>query len=102
VRLSLIERTPTPGYAVSCDLQLKRYRRAVDPAALQRVADLNALGLVREGTDPKTVEGAEIADIDFLDLRRNAFKTFALGDFFPQGFCFVFRTASGELETVAA
>jgi hypothetical protein len=102
VRLSLLERTPTPRYAVSCHLQLKRYGRAVDPASLQRVADLNALRLVREGTDPKTVKGAEIADIDFLNLRRNPFETFALGDFFPQSVCFLLGTAGGELETVAA
>ena len=83
-------------------LALRRDGRAIDPASLQGVADFKAFRLVREGSDAEAPEGAEIADIDLLDLRLSAGDGLVLRDLLPQRLGFVFRTAGGELQREAA
>src|SRR5450432_2167391 len=71
--------------------------KAIDAALLQRVAELKAFRLVREGSDLQAVEGAEIADIGLLDERLVAGKVLVLaGDLLPELPCLLFRAAGGE------
>ncbi len=51
---------------------------AIDAAALERIAETLALRLVGEGPDFKTVEGAEISDLDLVDLRPSRSELLAL------------------------
>src|SRR5512141_2723655 len=59
--------------------------KAVDSASLQRIAELKAFRLVREGSDLQAIEGAEVAHVGLLDARLEARELLVLlNDGFPQ------------------
>ena len=83
---------------------LRRYEKAIDSASLQRVAELKAFRLVREGADLETVEGAEIANIGLFDVAARLLAScwFCLATLLPERFRLVLGAAGGELQAVVA
>src|SRR5512143_999234 len=84
-------------------LRLGRNKRAIDAVPLQRIADLKAFRLVREGSDLKAVKGSETADIDLFDLGRLASEPgIGARHLLLQRLRLAFRAAGGELQLEAA
>src|SRR5512143_2439593 len=84
-------------------LRLGRNKRAIDAVPLQRIADLKAFRLVREGSDLETVKGSETANIDLLDVGRLAGEPgIGARHLLPQRLRLAFRAAGGELQLEAA
>src|SRR5262249_8675926 len=80
-----------------------RYERAIDCVPLQRIADLKAFRLVREGSDLETIERAEIADIDLLDDRPRAGNLLVFTRYLlPQRLRLGLRPAGRELQLETA
>ena len=64
-------RGSTAGRVVTRHAQFRFSRvdeKAIDSAPLQRVAELKAFCLVREGSDLQAIKGAEIAHVGLLDV----------------------------------
>ena len=76
--------------------------KAVDSASLQRIAELKAFRLVREGSDLQAIEGAEIAHVGLLDARLEARELLVLlNDGLPQRGRFGFGSGRAVAEIVA-
>jgi hypothetical protein len=79
-------------------LSLARYEKAIDSASLQRVAELKAFRLIREGADLETVKRAEATKVGLLDVGLLACQSrVLLRHFGIEGLRLVLRAAGGEL-----